>query len=352
MRRPGYGISGRKFYSRALFISIHQQRLAAEAGRAGRPEKGMTKLFPELAGKERNTLYIIGNGFDLFHGLLSKYIDFYNWLNKQDKKHEEFVRFLEEIFPYPGDIGKLLWSNFEEALGRYDLQHIENMFSLRIEENAQNGDSQENAMLSFLMVTDKIRMYLKEWVMSLEQAKVQRVFELSPECTYLSFNYTLLLENIYKIPYDHVLHIHRSVSDPKPLIIGHNNSFPVDIFDEVDEKESKLKKIADVINSIDKNVFSQIYANQAFFQSLNKVNNVVVIGHSMAGIDMQYYYEIFKHIKDFTNWYFVCHDGHSWYKYQRIVEHINKEPYVGVYDIKKRINSDNCYYKIIKTIPQ
>ena len=52
--------------------------------------------FPDLKNQEKRTLYIIGNGFDLFHGIDSKYEDFYYWLNSN--RHKDFVRDFQNIF--------------------------------------------------------------------------------------------------------------------------------------------------------------------------------------------------------------------------------------------------------------
>ena len=54
-------------------------------------------MLSTLQGKEKETLYIIGNGFDLYHGVKSKYKHFYCWLNLND--HEEFVNEMEMFFP-------------------------------------------------------------------------------------------------------------------------------------------------------------------------------------------------------------------------------------------------------------
>jgi hypothetical protein len=53
-------------------------------------------------------LYIIGNGFDIQHGLKSRFRDFKEYL---DSKAGNLAEKLEEYFD-----GDALWSDFEETL--------------------------------------------------------------------------------------------------------------------------------------------------------------------------------------------------------------------------------------------
>ena len=59
------------------------------------------------------TLFVIGNGFDLYHGVQSRYEDFHKWLieNRGWSRFES----IEQHFR-----GVDLWSNLEENLGTFD----------------------------------------------------------------------------------------------------------------------------------------------------------------------------------------------------------------------------------------
>lgn len=70
------------------------------------------------------SLFIIGNGFDLAHGMATRYADFKRWLilnGRIDVIHE-----LQSAFPVQKDNEFLLWSDFENALGLYDLDKVIN----------------------------------------------------------------------------------------------------------------------------------------------------------------------------------------------------------------------------------
>lgn len=59
-----------------------------------------------------STLYVIGNGFDLMHGVKSSYYDFGKSLKRND-----YLRDALEIALTPDDI----WADFEESLGKINL---------------------------------------------------------------------------------------------------------------------------------------------------------------------------------------------------------------------------------------
>jgi hypothetical protein len=66
-----------------------------------------------------NKLYIIGNGFDLHHGLLTSYSDFEQYLKVND------VRLLDNLNKYYFlNNSKSLWSHFEENLANLDKEGL------------------------------------------------------------------------------------------------------------------------------------------------------------------------------------------------------------------------------------
>lgn len=60
-------------------------------------------------------LYIIGNGFDLWHGLATGYSQFYEYA-------KDTLNDAERYFD-PGDVDDL-WSDFESSLGTYDWREL------------------------------------------------------------------------------------------------------------------------------------------------------------------------------------------------------------------------------------
>src|ERR1700753_1181866 len=67
-----------------------------------------------------NTLYVIGNGFDLHHELRTSYFEFANYL----KEHNiSLYHNLESYISYPTSNNNL-WSQFESNLANLDIEEI------------------------------------------------------------------------------------------------------------------------------------------------------------------------------------------------------------------------------------
>ena len=82
-----------------------------------KPAEQLT-LFPELDDIARETLIIIGNGFDRAHDIKSSYWDFREWLIK--KRDKQLVDMMDIFFSNQRDV----WSGIEQALGEYDEKDI------------------------------------------------------------------------------------------------------------------------------------------------------------------------------------------------------------------------------------
>lgn len=322
----------------------------------------MELLHSDLREHEKNTLYIIGNGFDLFHGLKTKYVHFYSWLNLQDKEHEQFVVDMETLIPCTGIHGNMLWMDFEKTLGKFD-EHIDSIhrcFAGKEENDIFDEEFQKRAAQKFHDVVDKIPIYLREWVNSIDIFSLFPQIDLSPQSTFLTFNYTLLLEKIYQIPSPQILHIHSSLESTKPLVTGHNNSFPEGIIEHNSYNiEKSWQNIAIEGNNLQKPVYQLIKDNFSFFNSLKDKTHIVVFGHSMSGVDWPYYNEILRFIPNDANWYFVVPDEKEMIKYERIVNNHNKFYSGHVINNSQFIHKmkpDNCRYiniqHILKRIEQ
>ena len=62
----------------------------------------------------QNTLFILGNGFDISHGIKSRYSDFKQWISAQGD--QRLIGLMDIFFSNRRN----LWSDIEKALGEYD----------------------------------------------------------------------------------------------------------------------------------------------------------------------------------------------------------------------------------------
>ncbi len=261
--------------------------------------------FPDLKGKEKETLYIVGNGFDLHHGICSTYKHFYCWLNL--KGYEDFINALQETFPKLENKGDFLWRNFEDALKEYDIDAIFNQEKKKLSD-PNKTDEWTNISSKIATVCNDIRPLMKQWVKCINTKEAKQCLELSNESLYLTFNYTTVLEDLYLIPKEQVCHIHGSIADDSDIIVGHDlSALTNNIKASSDEEEQVKACMIKSMNSLDKCVSEQIEKHRSFFNRLKKISRVVVLGHSLSLIDIPYFGRILKYVQDDTHWHFSKH---------------------------------------------
>ena len=164
-------------------------------------------------------LIILGNGFDLAHGLQTKYSDFrdYIWNNNRE--------FYEQLTKYIFEDD--LWNDFENALGSFDDGEIKEMSEaayLNYDDNYYNYDRAISDELEF---STKISEYLLEWVKSIDiktKPAVSRKI-INNDNIFINFNYTDTLEKVYDIVNNNILYIHGRALGNERLVIGHHNVF-------------------------------------------------------------------------------------------------------------------------------
>jgi len=152
-------------------------------------------------------LYIIGNGFDLHHGIPSSYKQYMTWLICH------YPEFYDEVSRTFKDADEdAWWADFEHRLAEveymYDLsiQIYPDIKVLGVEIKGTN--SPERLAATFKAVQKTFTL----WVHSLNELllEYQPDLKLDPDATYLTFNYTNTLQDLYHIPDKHVLHILKS----------------------------------------------------------------------------------------------------------------------------------------------
>lgn len=287
----------------------------------------------------KNTLYVIGNGFDLYHGLKTGYSDFQKYLAKENPP---LLYSLDSYFAAD------LWGDFEKNLAELDIEQIfaDNDDLLPYEDSDRDGDKyvfidkmeqvREN-------LTVGLRNELRNWILSLDYpSNIDNIhLGLDASATFLTFNYSVTLERLYDINSAQITHIHnkaqwldiesvrpkerylfemsenfsakygsfwpeeaqirsRILGDESDIIIGH----AVKDF-QLKMPHFKRKGINslysyeegyDAMKSYDnyKDTQQIICNNRQFFDSLDTVEKIVIIGHSLSDVDLPYFVELKK----------------------------------------------------------
>lgn len=261
----------------------------------------------------RNTLYIIGNGFDLAHGMKTLYTDFKKFLyNNSDYK--DLVAKLEYF--YEGDID--LWKDFETALGNISVKNIVSYARELSEENFDKEDIegqfhyQEDLLdIDTQSIHENLAEAFGEWINQISTNNIDSVFKLNRDALFLTMNYTKTLEDVYKVSSNNILHIHGSV-DNNYFIFGHGKTlFSSDI------KEDNQSVIADNATSDAESLFEEfkkpvkiiIERNRCFFKQLNgNIDCVKIIGHSMSEVDMPYFERVFHEMGNNAEWFIYYYE--------------------------------------------
>lgn len=270
-------------------------------------------------------VFIIGNGFDKGHNLPTSYWDFRNFLGRC---YPDFLHTFEENYNiYPGfsedKKKKLLWNELESNLANISEDIIiENATS--IDMGLEGGDiGIEDTLYEYFSeqfnYINNLSYYLKLWIQSIRIRDVQlRTTLIDPKSNdmYVTFNYTSVLENIYKISENKIIHIHGSLRRRDGnLIIGHGNYTRIEEIKEIrkkadeiyDEKESSISKvIEDYYNSTYKNANRYMHKLDALKNQ--NIDEVIIIGHSLSGVDMPYFTMINYYAKNKAKWKVYYYD--------------------------------------------
>lgn len=317
-----------------------------------------------MRGIAMNRLVVIGNGFDIAHGLPTKYSDFMKYLLALSQEPQFLAgnyalrnsilpqdqakhRFYEAISKYIPE--QDLWCSFEEALGNLDYEQIQEDNSCYFLGYADdNWHDSANHDFQYMIAQElsfasEIPYYFKEWIIgintNISPIFTSNIFDVTD--LFLNFNYTNTLENVYKIPSNNILYIHGNALRGDNLILGHHDSslfqeraIPAfnsaeehGVYMESDEEDFRLQEAREIIREYFrktyKNTISIIQYNQSFFQSLVNVKEIVVIGHSLSSIDFDYFLEIRKYVAPTCLWHISYHsdmDLHNAHNFVIVME--------------------------------
>lgn len=257
------------------------------------------------------TLYLIGNGFDLAHGIESSYSDFRDFVSNSDDPF--LVGEMDTFFSNKRD----LWSDVETALGEYDENEIISYCTpdsdfdidhpLRSQAALEDGPD-----YLFNPVVSNFNFKFNDWVDSISLDGVIQCFRIPKDAVYITFNYTETLEDIYHIPEDHILHVHGYRKSEKSYVMGHcnprneNSSYVEhDLFFINDTRAKIIRQMNEYV----KPVASIIRENNTFFSGLSSIQQVIILGHSLNKVDYPYLEKVKDSISPNAKWIFTFYSS-------------------------------------------
>lgn len=308
-------------------------------------------------------LFIIGNGFDLAHGLKTSYEDFRRYLLEEypSSDPEEFVMPDVSMMPDGGEtiddetavsfIMRIIsltegdkWKDVEATLGILDFSECFDWITYDLDSDGdidpwkqvyRNEDAASNLVLPMTKITE----YFSDWINTIEisdEIFVKDDFAKlmnADEDLFLTFNYTQTLGCVYGAK--NVCHIHGMQGEK--ILFGHGA--------DNDNSEEYMKDYIGAENALDqiqaslrKNTARAIEKHRDFFDSIDsKVDKVYSFGFSFSEVDAIYIEQICKRL---TNpnvvWFLNSYDDKAKrYEYMKSISKCGYKGKFSTYSVKK-----------------
>lgn len=300
-------------------------------------------------------LFIIGNGFDIAHGLKTRYTDFAEYLKINDINiYNKICAIYENL-----SVEDRLWKNFEKTMEFIDedLIRMETDFDLEYEDKYDDGLKsmiETQIQNNLIEIAESLFYYFRSWASSIQTKGIKKLTskikgfdeDEDNEDLFLTFNYNFLLEESYNVDNSQICHIHNSIDDE--LILGHGNKLKLEeLENELDLLDKKWydedgKEDYETIEELEerlsyeenlkyyeityKDTESILASHKEFFKGLTKVKNIYVIGHSLGDVDLPYFSEILKNIPSKTKWFIHYYSDEEKETFQKVTEKLNITP--------------------------
>lgn len=283
-----------------------------------------------------NKLFIIGNGFDLMHGVKSSYYNFRDTLGKNNS-----LRFALETYLNVED----LWADFEDALAHIDSGAMYGVVDMWLDDfDAYNPDAQAADFFMAIdaatgpaqTITNDLPRRFRMWVESLKVTDMsyRPLSKVICNSKTLNFNYTEFIEELYGVEKENICYIHgcrrKEKYHPKEkLILGHvPGAGDKDLISDYrlpNHKSSHKRQMVDAaIETAARNLSwyddettkyckDIIKNHQEFFGGLSDISEVIVVGHSLSPVDWDYFEKVISVNQNKNNieWFFSYHSTRS-----------------------------------------
>ncbi|QHK17615.1 hypothetical protein JS82_05660 [Methanomassiliicoccaceae archaeon DOK] len=273
-------------------------------------------------------LYIIGNGFDIHHGLKTNYSYYGDFLKKNHPEVYEWFNSLTDLrtrIDFKGtwsEVEKSLEIDFDALMERA-FQYYPDM----MDDNPKWDDMRITIDEHTRYVDEFTGKYFSEWLNNLDFTNVQPDLRLPQDGLYLNFNYTDTLSRLYEIPDENVLHIHGSLKLLNSTLNDeeiHNtiqfgsSELNESIVEQYKESyndnefygvsiEPCLLGINHYITMASKDLNRNYEPLRKFLQR-GDIDSVTILGHSVLKADYPYYRDVIVPALHDCSWHLYYHD--------------------------------------------
>lgn len=284
-------------------------------------------------------LYVIGNGFDLWHGIPSSLASFKQYVQATDS---DIYQEVENHLPTQDD-----WSDLERALADMDvdalidnLGHFMSSYGAEDWSDAGHHDFQYEVQNAVERLSTGLRLRLSEWVRKLPiptPATAQKqLATLDTDAVFFSFNYTNTLGSLYGVPPEKILFIHgcADLADDD-LVLGHawhpQTRKSLNDRPDIEDIDTRLMEAHDIIDDYFSATFKRsadlIAQHRGFFDALTDIEQVIVLGHSLSDVDAAYFTALLEQrsVAEAT-WFIACRSPDEWPEKQSLLTKLSVNP--------------------------
>lgn len=277
-------------------------------------------------------LWIIGNGFDIAHGLNTKYNNFKEFLN-------EYNPDLKNVLEDGCNDSDLLWSRFEEALGYLDYDYLLDVYRDEVDIGLDSPGLCAHNMIQTIVdirrTLESLPDALNEWISTIDVTDIDQLplintYMIDSDNYFINFNYTNTLECVYNIDYTHIYYIHGSQYHEDLLVLGHAGPVYPSNYDEVNgdviyspSEQAAIDFSMDELIELDdekeciremlrKDSHESLHNLNQFLERYgSQINRIISFGFSYGEADMLYIRSIINYFNNTPNFEWLLHDRNS-----------------------------------------
>lgn len=301
----------------------------------------------------KNNLYIIGNGFDLFHGLKTGVNDFKKIL-MQKEIYNHSIDALDLFEDYGVE-----WGEYENSLSNIDLNIIEDLNLTFPDYFSDRESDRDGTIFNMEEHLNSLSKAVSESLKDMISEVNENLYTYQPLLNNLiqsgdgiiNFNYTLTIEKLYKLPEEiDMLYIHGSYENNDELIFGYTSQTQLYNYEEKSFSKTSIQRIHQEIRELNgkdglhyqeklasleeeynnltadrdfytdkqKELILEFYNSfrkklkikelKDFLDQMRNIDQVRVLGHSMSKTDLEYMELIETTLKP-KIWFISQHDN-------------------------------------------
>lgn len=281
-------------------------------------------------------LYIIGNGFDLHHKLDTWYSSFGLFLKYN---HEEIYDILMEYYGFEDldeedeeSLKDPMWYQFEASLAEIDGDLLlDNHTEYAADYSSDDYRDRDLYDIQIYIedivnkATLRMREAFEEFINNIDFPDIEDndLVNIDRKAFFLNFNYTETLEYYYNIPRQNIVYIHNKAGENNPLILGHGidpkefvkqEELPPEDPEEYErwaewmseQYDYSIERGKEEVMLYFKKSFKPthevIQQKEEFFNKLEQINTVYILGHSLSEVDLPYFREMTKYLSEDVEW--------------------------------------------------